>query len=774
VSFDNPEHDFSNLNFDTPTDFIDAGPMPEGGFEESFLPAGGFGGESLSALPVANFDPPVLESFGAVQFAELGDVPSFVDDSSAPEEFAVPPDFVPMSFVAEDDPSYGDISSAPAQSSSSSSSFAGYPSDYMHADEVPAASIHSTYDVSAMEAQRSLGYTFQADGPITPRPSETPTIHAGTFSVGPSAPLSSRHDSPEEKMPALEEESEHTPGHVTPDRDAEHGPGPLSPRDGDIESAYTPPVNAAAISYVLLPVEDSLPDLPSYSTHTHSVVPQHPGQQKDQEKMKRQHEKELAAKDAAANTLKNKRAATHKSTTAAMEKAHDKAVQLQKRDEADRPSKLQAQHGAEQKQLIKEMEADFKNRTANQKKAMKTWKSEQENELKAKLNEIKNTYKKDKSALKTKTAQAEGEAKIRMQQYPEKDALQVEHACLTDRLRREREMANKQVASLHELLTDLQRTRHSLERRLQQEQHREQQKQLSEVHQDELDALSLRQPIESRHFQEICDLDVDFLNRQIETQLTELSHQIVNKHKTDRKEYEKKKKQQAKMHEETIKSIKKANKDKNAPGVEKARFQKEQEEQDAEFEKSLRDEAAQKEADLKAALETQRQALLLANSEADESLKSFQSLFRKHMVRRHTTEMNSLLETQRKQVHEMLDQQHKESLTLLKRHHDQILSMTREQGEHQKVLLEKQLGDRRDLISRHLSVLSSNPHCEALHDQVSLPLSLSLSLSLSLFLSLSLSFLGISLFSFSISPTRLCCGSSLTLFLLGEAGLLAV
>jgi len=437
-----------------------------------------------------------------------------------------------------------------------------------------------------------------------------------------------------------------------------------------------------------------------------SSAAQNPTQQREQDRLRKTQVKELAAREVAVQQIRSKRANGHKVLLGGLEKQHDKDVATQKKDEADRPAKLNAQHIADQKALQKELENENKNRINAHKRTMKAWVTDQQTELKVRLSTLKLQYRKDKNTLKQKKAQMEAEAKIRQQQYQERDLLDMEHQFHQERSDKEHELGLHQLTTTHDLELELQQSRHRLERRHLHELHREQQKVLQEMHEDDREVLGFRLPIEEKHLHEQFELDQDQLTKQHLHEIEELHQQLLNQQKNDRREYAKKKKLEEKDHLNNLKLIKRANsKDKNIATAEKLKFEKEQEKEDRDFEQSLKDEATRKENELRARHEQQKKEMRAIHRSAEEKLRQQHDNARIQLEKKQMGENSALVLKLKLDLAELLDRQHKEVSALQKRQHEQHRALVKDHGEHRTTLFEKHYAEKKELYATHATQL---------------------------------------------------------------------
>mmetsp|Transcript_16 Transcript_16/g.31 ORF Transcript_16/g.31 Transcript_16/m.31 type:complete len:958 (+) Transcript_16:29-2902(+) len=612
-------------------------------------------GDTSAMGDYADFTPPVLSSRGPPSSSELGalpprEAPSFTELGAPPEDFP-----------SREAPSFAELGAPPEVQ--------------MENDPLEETQVmpQETRDEDASEELEDMGNSEPTD--IVP--SESPARSSPNTTAVSSGQLSS--DS--HLAPPIPDHMKKSPRTC---------PSALS-----FEISYSP----AAV--------DDLPSLPECPPVEFIYTPQNSSQRKEQEKTKRAHEKELSSKDHAAQSVQNKKAASHKSALVSLEKQHDKESATQKKEEADRPSKLNSHHITEQRLLVKELENDSKARVTAHKKAMKQWQSEQQTELKNLIKALSSQYKKEKNMLKQKKTEAETEAKVRQPQYIEKETLKMECDLQSSKAKKEADLRSTQMKAVHELETQLQVSRQRVERRHRQESHRHHQRELKENHEDEMEALSIRHPIVEKHLQDMIELDLVMLSKQQEIEIAEMGQQIQNSQKIDRKEYLNKKKLQEKEHQNTLKQLKKG-KDKNAIAQEKAKFQKEQEEQDHDFELSQKDEVVKKTNEFRNLHDEQKQQMKDVHKETEEILRIYHDLLRRHTERNYNLARNKMLDDQRKECTEIFDSHFKQATALLKRHHEQLRTMTKEQHEQRRSLLSKRGTDLKALYVKLLGQFQQN------------------------------------------------------------------
>jgi len=437
---------------------------------------------------------------------------------------------------------------------------------------------------------------------------------------------------------------------------------------------------------------------------------QTPHQQREQEKLRKLHENDNRTHESTYQAVKLKRANIHKSSSLSIEKQQDKEMAVQRKEGADRPTKLNAQHAVEQKNLAKEMDLEFKNVIAGHKKAMKAWLGDQQAELKNKISILKAQYKKDKATLKSKKVQLEGEAKIRQQDFQDKDLLVVTHQYQDMRSKKERDMETEHLHVTLEMELSLQQEHHRLDRKHLQDLHTEQLKQNQEVQEDEKEMFTIRLPMEDGHFHAQVDLDQHQLTAQQEREMTELNQQIANQQKLDRKEYGKKKKLQEKEYQTALKQFKKS-KDKAGMQEEKDKFVAQMETQDEEFEDLIEDQADKKIDGLESCHQQQEKEMKEAHKATEEQLQQQHAVAKKQMEKRHLNEVNMLESKQQQENKDLCEKLHKEATILQKRQHDQTRATGREHYDSGLGLFEKHYQEMKDLLHNHNSEITASPHC---------------------------------------------------------------
>jgi len=277
-----------------------------------------------------------------------------------------------------------------------------------------------------------------------------------------------------------------------------------------------------------------------------SFAPNTPAQKKEQERVKKAHDKIYSALQALLDANRQKIIKVH-----AAQK--QQIMKLQAKDKADAEKAAVATEKANTSRLNEEVRNLQKELLVEEKAAekackddLKVWLKDQSALLKDNLSATKKSMKHDKSGLKRKTTQLKGEHALRTAQYQTRRLLEAALKHKEQGHARQLKQEKLHVKETTNMLTELMNSRHQLEMRHAKELFDGESGEQKDIQEHDLDVQAQLHPLAKSHLQEWKDMEAGQLQRQQDDELMTLNATLAQEFKVAMKEHNKKKKNKSK------------------------------------------------------------------------------------------------------------------------------------------------------------------------------------------------------------------------------------